>query len=45
MHQYAYTGKGSTIHSSGQHKWCGNDINDHSIKIDGGRQQLTTPDG
>jgi hypothetical protein len=45
MHQYAYTGKGSTIHSSGQLKWCGNDINDHSIKIEGGRQRLTTPDG
>jgi hypothetical protein len=45
MHQYAYTGKGGTIHSSGQLKWCGNDINDCSIKIDGGRQQLTTPDG
>jgi hypothetical protein len=45
MHQYAYTGRGSTIHSSGQLEWCGNDINDHSIKIDGGRQRLTTPDG
>jgi hypothetical protein len=45
MHQYAYTGKGGTIHSSGQLKWCGNNINDHSIKIDSGRQQLTTPDG
>jgi hypothetical protein len=45
MHQYAYTGKGSTIHSSGQLEWCGNDINNHSIKIDGGRQRLTTPDG
>jgi hypothetical protein len=44
MHQYAYTGKGGTIHSSGQLKWCGNDINDHSITIDSGRQQLTTPD-
>jgi hypothetical protein len=38
MHQYAYTGKGGTIHSSGQLKWCGNNVNDHSIKIDGGRQ-------
>jgi hypothetical protein len=38
MHQYAYTGKGGTIHSSGQLKWCGNDINNHSIKIEGGRQ-------
>jgi hypothetical protein len=45
MHQYAYTGKGSTIHSSSQLEWCGNDINNHSIKIDGGRQRLTTPDG
>jgi hypothetical protein len=38
MHQYAYTGKGGTIHSSSQLEWCGNDINDHSIKIEGGRQ-------
>ena len=38
MHQYAYTGKGGTIHSSGQLEWCGNDINDRSIKIEGGRQ-------
>jgi hypothetical protein len=38
MHQYAYTGRGGTIHSSGQLKWCGNNVNDHSIKIDGGRQ-------
>jgi hypothetical protein len=38
MHQYAFTGKGSTIHSSGQLEWCGNDVNDRSIKIDGGRQ-------
>jgi hypothetical protein len=38
MHQYEYTGKGGTIHSSSQLEWCGNDINDHSIKIEGGRQ-------
>jgi hypothetical protein len=38
MHQYAYTGKGGAIHSSGQLEWCGNNINDHSIKIEGGRQ-------
>ena len=25
MHQYAYTGKGGTIHSSGQLEWYGND--------------------
>jgi hypothetical protein len=45
MDDDAYTGKGGTIHSSGQLKWCVNDINDCSIKIDGGRQRLTTPDG
>jgi hypothetical protein len=45
MHQYVYTGKGGTIHSSGQLKWCGNDVNDRSIKIEGGTQRLTTPDG
>jgi hypothetical protein len=45
MHQYAYTGKGGTIHSSSQLEWCGNDVNDCSIRIDGGRQRLTTPDG
>jgi hypothetical protein len=38
MHQYAYTGKGGTIHSSGQLEWCGNDVNNRSIKIDSGRQ-------
>jgi hypothetical protein len=38
MHQYVYTGKDSTIHSSSQLEWCGNDVNDRSIKIDGGRQ-------
>jgi hypothetical protein len=45
MHQYAYTGKGGTIHSSGQLEWCGNDVNNRSIKIEGGMQWLTTPDG
>jgi hypothetical protein len=45
MHQYAYTGKGGTIDSSGQLEWCGNDVNNWSIKIEGGRQWLTTPDG
>jgi hypothetical protein len=38
MHQYAYTGKGGTIHSSGQLEWCGNNVNNRSIKIEGGRQ-------
>jgi hypothetical protein len=38
MHQYAYTRKGGTIHSSSQLEWCGNNVNDRSIKIEGGRQ-------
>jgi hypothetical protein len=38
MHQYAYTGKGGTIHSSSQLEWCGNNVNNRSIKIDGCRQ-------
>jgi hypothetical protein len=38
MHQYAYTGKGGTIYSSSQLEWCGNNVNDHSIKIDSGKQ-------
>jgi hypothetical protein len=38
MHQYMCTGKGGTIHSSCQLEWCGNNINDCSIKIEGGRQ-------
>jgi hypothetical protein len=38
MHQYAYTGKGGTIHSSGQLEWCGNDVNNCSIKNEGIRQ-------
>jgi hypothetical protein len=38
MHQYVYTGKGGTIHSSSQLEWCGNDVNDCSIKIEGDRQ-------
>jgi hypothetical protein len=45
MHQYAYTGKGGTIHSSGQLEWCSNDINNRSIKIEGGKQWLSTLDG
>jgi hypothetical protein len=36
MHQYAYTGKGKTIHSSGQLEWFKQDVNDRSIKVRGG---------
>ena len=44
MHQYAYYGKGKTIHSSGQIEWFKNDVNDKSIKV-GGQQRILTNDG
>ena len=44
FHQYAYTGKGSSIHSSGQIEWNANKVDDRSIKV-GGTQHITTPDG
>jgi hypothetical protein len=44
LHQYAYHGKGKTIHSSGQLEWYKNDVNDRSIKV-GGLQRLQTIDG
>ena len=39
MHQYANTGKGPTIHSAGQIKHFGNEVDDRS-KIVNGRQRL-----
>ena len=45
MHQYAYTGQGKTIHSSGQLEWYHNDVNDRSIKVSGGLQRILTNDG
>ena len=45
MHQYAYTGKGKTIHSCGQLEWYKNDVNDRSIKVQGGLQRILTLDG
>ena len=42
MHQYAYTGKGKTIHSCGQLEWYKNDVNDKSIKVQGGLQCILT---
>ena len=44
LHQYAYHGRGKTIHSSGQLEWYKNDVNDRSIKV-GGLQRLQTIDG
>jgi hypothetical protein len=44
LHQYAYTGKGKTIHSSGQLEWYNQQVDDRSIKV-GGKQQIKTLDG
>ena len=45
MHQYAYHGKGKTIHSIVQVEHHGNDVNDKSLKVKGGKQRIKTPDG
>jgi len=43
--QYAYHGKGRTIHSSGQIEWYkGNTVHDRSLKV-GGAQHIRTLDG
>jgi hypothetical protein len=44
MHQYAYTGKGKTIHSSGKLEWYKQEVDDKSIKV-GGKQRIKTLDG
>ena len=45
MHQYASVGKGTSIHSAGQLKHFGNDVNDKSVKVEGGTQRILTLDG
>jgi hypothetical protein len=44
LHQYAHTGKGKTIHSSGRLEWYKQEVDDKSIKI-GGNQRIKTLDG
>jgi hypothetical protein len=44
LNQYAYVGRGRSIHSSCQLEWYKNEVNDRSIKV-GGLQQITTLDG
>ena len=44
MHGYAYTGKGATIHSSGQLEWYKNVVDDRSRAV-GGKQMIVTVDG
>ena len=45
LHQYAYTGRGKTIHSAAQLESHLNDVNDRSVHIDGGLQRIKTVDG
>jgi hypothetical protein len=45
MHQYAYHGKGKTIHSCVQVEHHGNEVNDRSLKVKGGKQCITTLEG
>lgn len=44
LNQYAYIGKGKTIHSSGQLE-CRQDVNERSIKVKCGMQRILTLDG
>ena len=44
MNEYAYYGKGHTIHSSGQIEWNKTLVDDRSVKV-GGSQFITTLDG
>jgi hypothetical protein len=44
MHQYAWTKKGKTIHSSGQPEWYKQDVDDKSRHA-GGKQRIKTIDG
>ena len=43
MNEYAYYGKGHTIHSVGQIEWHKNLVDDKSVKV-GGKQCITTID-
>ena len=44
FNEYAYLGKGSSIHSSGQLEWFNTLVDEKSIKV-GGTQLITTLDG
>lgn len=44
FHNYAYIGRGSTIHSSAQMESFGNRVDDRSLAV-GGTQRITTLDG
>ena len=44
FNEYAYLGKGSSIHSSGQLEWFQTNVDETSVKV-GGTQLITTLDG
>ena len=44
MNEYAYYGKGHSIHSSGQIEWQTNTVDDKSVQV-GGQQRISTIDG
>ena len=44
FNEYAYLGKGSSIHSSGQLEWFKTNVDEKSVKV-GGSQLITTLDG
>ena len=44
FNEYAYLGKGSSIHSSGQLEWFKTNVHEKSVKV-GGTQLITTLDG
>ena len=44
FNEYAYLGKGSSIHSSGQLEWFKTNVDEKSVKV-GGTQVITTLDG
>ena len=44
FNEYAYLGKGSSIHSSGQLEWFQTNVDEKSVKV-GGTQLITTLDG
>ena len=43
FNEYGYLGKGSSIHSSGQHEWFKTNVDEKSVKV-GGTQLITTLD-
>ena len=44
MNEYAYYGRGHSIHSSGQIEWHTNAVDDKSVQV-GGQQRIITIDG